>query len=91
MSKYRKKPVVIEAVMADGHALELRSGRVEIPPGTLLTEFRFTGSAGELRSLADQLEAVADRVDELGEAFAKATGAAVATEPEPDAGDAPKE
>jgi proteasome assembly chaperone (PAC2) family protein len=58
----------------------------KVTRGAVLTEFRFTGSAGELRSLADQLEAVADRVDELGEAFAKVTG----VKPEPTADDAPK-
>ena len=35
-------PVVIEAVTADGRVREAVSGRVTVPPGTLLTEFSFT-------------------------------------------------
>lgn len=35
-------PVVIEAVTADGKVCGAIAGRVTVPPGTLLTEFRFT-------------------------------------------------
>ena len=35
-------PVVIEDAMADGRELDPQQGRVVVPPGTLLTEFRFT-------------------------------------------------
>lgn len=61
--------------------------RTKVTHGAALAEFRFTGAAEELRALAEQLEGVADRVEEVGAAFAKATGA----EPEPATGDAPKE
>jgi proteasome assembly chaperone (PAC2) family protein len=61
--------------------------RTQITRGSLLTEFRFAGSAAELRNLAEQLEGIADRVEEVGAAFAKATGAKPVTEP----GDVPKE
>lgn len=61
--------------------------RTQITRGAALAEFRFTGSADELRALAEQLEGVADRIEEVGAAFAKATGAKPVTEP----GDVPKE
>jgi signal transduction histidine kinase/ligand-binding sensor domain-containing protein len=68
-------PVVIEAVTADGNALELRSGRVEIPPGTLLTEFRFTALslvAPERNGFRCRLVGLEEELRETGNARAAA-------------------
>lgn len=36
-------PVLLEEVLVDGRAIAVKDGAVEIPPGTMRVEFRFTG------------------------------------------------
>jgi signal transduction histidine kinase/ligand-binding sensor domain-containing protein len=36
-------PVFLEEVLVDGRAMEIKDGAVEVPPGSMRVEFRFTG------------------------------------------------
>ncbi len=68
-------PVVIRSVEVDGRSFAVESGRVEIPPGPLVTEFRYTALsfvAPEGNRFRCQLEGLEDADREMGTARAVA-------------------